>query len=196
MRLSPLSLTKYSSPPSRYSPVRAPSATKSPAGERYVHCTSERVRSSLSASPMFVASGLNMSGKLSKSLTCTVCSGLTYRLPAPPTTSRRTCVPLKMSHRCLREVLCRGSVSGVQAPNASMTASNPMRSSRVRSNKSLTIVLALGFATLSLPRTKPVTSYPRETASSTNSLPCLPAARTTATFFINHLSPNAFDFLL
>lgn len=42
---------------------------------------------------------LSFGDKLSRSLTCTVCSGFTYRLPAPPTTSRRTFVPLRISHR-------------------------------------------------------------------------------------------------
>jgi len=42
---------------------------KSAAGERYVHSTSFRVRSSVSAAPIFFAKGLKASGKLSRSIT-------------------------------------------------------------------------------------------------------------------------------
>ena len=85
---------------------------------------------------MLLARGLNTSGKSGPSMTWAVCSGFTYRLPAPPTTSRRTSVPLRMSHRCFRDVLCWGRVSSVQAPKASTTTSKPFRSAAVRSYRS------------------------------------------------------------
>jgi len=107
---------------------------------------------------------------------------LTYRLPAPPTTSRRVSVPLRISHRCFSVVLCWPSVSGVQAPNASTTASKPFKSAAVRSNRSfvITLLAADRFA----PRTTAVTSRPRSTASLTIRRPAFPLAQITAIFML------------
>ena len=123
---------------------------------------------------------MKISGKSAPSMTWAVCSGFTYRLPAPPTTRRRVFVPLKMSQRCFNEVLCCGSVSGVQAPNASITTSNPSRSFEVSSNRSFTI--AFPAPERFSPRTTAVTSSPLASASSTISFPSFPFAQTTASF--------------
>ena len=175
---SPRSLSFSSSPARIYLPVRSPSAWKSAAGETKVQRTSLRSRSSARALPCALASGLNASGKSGVSTSCVLCSGSTYSEPAPPTTMRRVSVPERMSARCLSEVECCDRVSGVQAPKASTTASKPLRSSAVRSNRSL--MMACWAAVLFSPRTTAVTSKPRSTASLTMSLPALPFAATTA----------------
>ena len=88
-----------------------------------------------------------------------------------------------MSHRCASDRLCRGSVSGVHAPNASTTASKPARSAAVRSKRSFRITARA--AERFSPRTTAVTSRPRETASSTMRRPAFPFAQTTASFIWN-----------
>ena len=92
-------------------------------------------------------------------------------------------VPLRMSHRCASDRLCRGSVSGVHAPNASTTASKPARSAAVRSKRSFRITARAAERFSS--RTTAVTSRPRETASSTMRRPAFPFAQTTASFSWN-----------
>ena len=144
--------------------------------------TSVLVRSSSSALPILKASGLNISGKSGPSITCIVCSGLTYKLPAPPTTSSLVSVPPSRSQRCLREVLCCGSNSGAHAPNASTTASKPAKSEAVKSKRSLLITFFA--ADLFSPRTTAVTSRPLSIASCTISFPSFPFAHTTAIFII------------
>ena len=53
---------------------------------------------------MLLANGLNSSGKSGESTKRIVCSGLTYKLPAPPTTNKRLGLPLKISVKCFKLV--------------------------------------------------------------------------------------------
>ena len=132
-----------------------------------------------------------MSGALSKSCETARMLAEDYNGRVQVVDSRRVSVPDSASHNTFRDELCNGSVSSVQAPNASTTTSKPFRSKAVRSSTSLLIYR--GAAERFSPRTTAVTSRPRCKASFVISCPTLPFAHTTAIFILN---TSMFYFLL
>ena len=103
-----------SSPPNMYFPAFLTTpALKSPAGRNICPAHDHLCeRSSSDAFPILDARGLNISGKSGVSISCNVCSGLTYKLPAPPTTINLLLVPDKRSHSFFNDVLCCVRLSG------------------------------------------------------------------------------------